>query len=288
MKTMALAQPIVYIVEPFGGSVRWHNPNLPHIYFDDAGLTRGDGVFESLLIRGGRALNLERHFERFERSAQALDLPEPIKRSWVEATQLAVEGFGDGEAKCTWTLTRGRASTGIPSAWVVVAGLDEEIYRQRECGVRVQLRARDWTAPTTVPAKTVNYAATMACLRQARAEGFDDVIFTDPKSDLILEGATSTVVTFKGNKIRTPASPEILPGTTQAALFAHADSCGYRCKAKPMTAQDLLEADSVWLVSSVRLAVRVRRLGEDKLPAPDNQAEIAALIDAALAPPAES
>ena len=42
-------------------------------------------------------------------------------------------------------------------------------------------------------------------------------------------------------------------------------------------------ADSVWLVSSVRTAVRVTRLDGVKLKAPANAEEIRALIDAALA-----
>ena len=58
----------------------------------------------------------------------------------------------------------------------------------------------------------------MATLRLARGKGFEDVIFTDPETGLVLEGATSTVVAVRGDKLRTPAGKGILPGTTQAAL----------------------------------------------------------------------
>ena len=61
----------------------------------------------------------------------------------------------------------------------------------------------------------------MWALRWARAHGFDDVIYTD--GNTVLEGATSTVITVRGKKIRTPtAGGDILPGTTQAALFEYA------------------------------------------------------------------
>src|SRR5699024_3645959 len=89
-------------------------------------------------------------------------------------------------------------------------------------------------------------------------------------------------VTVKGDKLRTPYDDTILPGTTQAALFAHAESQGYRCKQKVVDVDYLLAADSVWLVSSTRVAARVRRLGEDKLKASDNENEIRTLIVAAL------
>ena len=106
----------------------------------------------------------------------------------------------------------------------------------------------------------------MAMLRMAREKGFEDLILTDPDTGEILEGATSTVVAIKGEKLRTAAGRGILPGTTQAALFAHAKEKGYRCKAKPLTVEYLEKADSVWLVS-LRVAARVTRLN-DKIKGP--------------------
>lgn len=285
-------EPVIYVVEPFGGSVRRHMPNLPLIYWDDAAVTRGDGIFESLLVRNGKAANLERHTERFAQSARALDLPEPPLQKWKEATELAIADFFAGseadadaqaEAKCTWTYTRGRAATGVPTAWVVVQEIPADVVAQRDSGVKVMSTPRLWQVAEELPAKTLNYAATMATLRLARERGFEDVIFTDPKTGQVLEGATSTVVAVKGSKLRTPAGKGILPGTTQAALFEYAAEQGFRCKAKELTVEYLQGADSVWLVSSVRTAVRVTRLDGVKLKAPGNAEEIRALIDAALA-----
>jgi 4-amino-4-deoxychorismate lyase len=279
---MVSTKPVIFVVEPFGGSIRWHNPSLPLIYWDDYAVTRGDGIFESILIRDGQAANIERHAQRFRTSAEALELPEPIIESWISATNAAIEEFGDGEGKCTWTYSRGRASTGLPTAWVAIQPIADDVLAQRDNGVRVMLSERGWSFPSELPAKTLNYAATMATLRLARDRGFDDVIFTDPYEGHVLEGATSTVVTVKGDKLRTPYDDTILPGTTQAALFEYAESQGYRCKQKVLDVDYLLDADSVWLVSSIRVATRVRRLGEHKLKAPDNEQEIRSLIDTAM------
>ncbi|MGP5617542.1 aminodeoxychorismate lyase [Corynebacterium casei] len=279
---MVSTKPVIFVVEPFGGSIRWHNPSLPLIYWDDYAVTRGDGIFESILIRDGQAANIERHAQRFRTSAEALGLPEPIIESWISATNAAIEEFGDGEGKCTWTYSRGRASTGLPTAWVAIQPIADDVLAQRDNGVRVMLSERGWSFPSELPAKTLNYAATMATLRLARDRGFNDVIFTDPYEGHVLEGATSTVVTVKGDKLRTPYDDTILPGTTQAALFEYAESQGYRCKQKVLDVDYLLDADSVWLVSSIRVAARVRRLGEHKLKAPDNEQEIRSLIDTAM------
>lgn len=279
---MVSTKPVIFVVEPFGGSIRWHNPSLPLIYWDDYAVTRGDGIFESILIRDGQGANIERHAQRFRTSAEALGLPEPIIESWISATNAAIEEFGDGEGKCTWTYSRGRASTGLPTAWVAIQPIADDVLAQRDNGVRVMLSERGWSFPSELPAKTLNYAATMATLRLARDRGFDDVIFTDPYEGHVLEGATSTVVTVKGDKLRTPYDDTILPGTTQAALVEYAESQGYRCKQKVLDVDYLLDADSVWLVSSIRVAARVRRLGEHKLKAPVNEQEIRSLIDTAM------
>lgn len=301
--------PVILIVEPYGGSIRQQNPNLPMVFWDDAALTRGDGIFETLLIRDGHACNVRRHGERFKASAALLGLPEPILEDWEKATQMGIESWyshpNAGEASCTWTLSRGRSSTGLASGWLTITPVSSDKLAQREHGVSVMTSSRGYSIDTglpgigkatrgelskvertpapwlTVGAKTLAYAANMAALRYAKANGFDDVIFID--GDRVLEGATSTVVSFKGDKIRTPSpGGDILPGTTQAALFAHATEQGWRCKEKDLSVDDLFGADSVWLVSSVRGPVRVTRLDGHKLRRPDNEKEIKALITKAL------
>lgn len=304
---MDSTSPVIYVVEPYGGSIRRHNPALPLIFWDDAAVTRGDGVFETLLIRDGHPANLRRHMDRFQASARLLDLPEPSAEDWMDATRQAVEEWtrrtGD-DAKCVWTYTRGRESTGIPSAWITLSRVSERVVRQREEGVSVMTSPRGFTINTSLPgvdeateggspepapwltvgAKTLNYAANMAALRHARSRGFDDVIYVDPDTGRVLEGATSTVIAVrKDRKLRTPVpGGDILPGTTQAALFEYAEAHGWRCREKDMTVARLLDAESVWLVSSVRVATRVTGIDGHHLPAPDNEAEVRALINAAL------
>ncbi|AGF73365.1 aminodeoxychorismate lyase [Corynebacterium halotolerans] len=305
-------QPVILVVEPYGGSIRRHNPALPLVYWDDAAVTRGDGVFETLLVRKGRAANFKRHARRFLASARLMELPEPDLDKWEEATRQAVESWyaeNDGDARCVWTYTRGRASTGHPSAWIVVSAIPQTTLRQRKAGVKVMTAPRGYSINTMLPgvgdattgtasptppslapwltvgAKTLSYAANMAALRHANAHGFDDVIWVEAETGRVLEGATSSVVTVKkGGRLRTPTpGGDILPGTTQAALFGHARRQGWRCKEKDLYVDDLLRAESVWLVSSVRMGARVTALDGRKLPAPDNEAEIRRLIADALA-----
>lgn len=289
--------PVIYLVEPFGGSIRRQNAQTPHVFWDDAAVTRGDGVFETVLVRGGEARNVSKHLARFRRSAEAMGLPDPGGEQWLKATAEAIADFarergaesGEVEAKCVWTMTRGRETTGVPTAWLTVRPIDEDVLRQRDRGVKVVTTPRGYTIDPDVPwlgteAKTLNYSATMAALRWARGEGFDDVIYTERGTDRVLEGATSSVILVKkGGRMRTPEpGPGVLRGTTQAAVFELAEQRGWKCKEKDIYLSELYKAESVWLVSSARISARVTRLNDTKLPAPPNEAEIRELIQDAL------
>ena len=306
------AQPIVYTLDVQAETVHRHDPSQPVVYWDDAAVTRGEAVFESVLVRAGRAANLRRHLDRLQRSAQRLDLPVPQRDLWQEATAAAVadwqEQFPAGvqvpDAKCTWTYSRGRqhaarisrdnndeahndathsSSHPTPTAWLVITPVPDSVLQQRRDGVRAQLAPRGWS--TTVGAKTVNYAATMSALRQAR--GFDDVIFVDPATERVLEGATSTVLLVvrdpaSGKRTMVTPDGDVLAGTTVAAVFDYARDRGWACENRPVTVAELYQAESVWLVSSVRIAVRVIDLGGTVLPEPANHEEIRELIVHAL------
>lgn len=297
--SFASPAPVIYILEPFGGSARTQNPNLPHVFYDDLGITRGDGVFETLLVVDGRVANLDRHAERFRRSAKKLDLPAPDLRQWKDASRQAAEDWaracGDRliDARLNWSYTRGRAGKGIPSAWLTAQAATVIPRKKRVEGIRVLSASRGYTLGTGAEAapwrsdaaKTLDYADNMAALRWAKANGADDVIVTDPSDGRVLEATTASIIAVRpGGKLRTPTpTGGVLQGTSQLALFEAAEEQGWNCRTKDFDVDYLRRSKSVWLVSSVRRAMRVSHLDGKELKAPaDELAEIAELIDGAL------
>ena len=57
-------------------------------------VVRGDGVFETLLVRDGRARVVEGHLSRLVLSARALGLPAPVLDDWRLAIEMAAEEWG--------------------------------------------------------------------------------------------------------------------------------------------------------------------------------------------------
>ncbi|WP_448852857.1 aminodeoxychorismate lyase [Corynebacterium sp. 335C] len=265
----------------------------PLLYADDLGAVRGDGVFETLLVRDGHTCNTRRHEDRFVNSARVLQLPEPDMGRWREASAVALREWGrPDDASMRWVYTRGRETSGEPTGYVMVSPVTAGAAAARQTGVRVMLAERGFSldlgsrAPwALIGAKTLSYAANMAALRHAREHGFDDVIFTSAEGNL-LEGPTSTIIVVRDGELLTPNPGEgVLPGTTQAALFDLAESRGIACRGAVLTPEDLRSADAVWLVSSVRIAVRVVSVdGDDLAPVdPGEEDRFVALCEDALA-----
>ncbi|WP_040833210.1 aminodeoxychorismate lyase [Nocardia brevicatena] len=284
------------------GTVR--DAGRPLLFADDIGVLRGDGVFETLLVRDGTACALEFHLARLRRSAQALDLPEPEIARWRAVVERAVKEWGsDREGMMRLVMTRGRDSevdtprsalisgelsdaVPVPTAYAMVSPVPERVLAARTEGVSVVTLARGVSidlaqeAPwQLLGAKTLSYATNMAALRFAARMGAQDVIFTSTENR-VLEGPRSTVVICRDKQLITPpAKNGVLPGVTQRALFAEAEKAGYDCRYESLFTADLFACDSIWMLSSVTLAARVNSLDGLRMSAPDNAEEIIGLVD---------
>jgi 4-amino-4-deoxychorismate lyase len=264
---MTSAEHLVLVVTGSGGAAHLlgADPAQPQLSVLDVGATRGDGIFETISIGAGHPQALDAHLERFARSARMLDLPAPDLALWRDAVRtLADRLAAHDEAWVKTVLTRGIEGQPLPTGWAY-GTVSPAFTRERTAGIDVVLLDRGLRsdAPATSPwllagAKTLSYAVNRAAVREAQRRGADDVIFLS-SDGLLLEGPTSTVVLRQGDLLRTPPDAVgILPGTTQADLFAAADQWGLRTRVEPLTPADLDAADAAWLVSSVRHAAPVR------------------------------
>lgn len=277
------------------------DPDVPYLYADDLAAVRGDGIFETLLVRTGRARCVELHLERLVRSAAMLDLPAPDVTAWRTVIELGAKMWADAaggasngehpEGLMRLVYSRGRESapTAPPTAYLTVGGVAPRALAARTNGVSVVTLDRGYSidlaqaAPwALLGAKTLSYATNMAALRHAAELGYDDVVYVSSEG-AVLEGPRSSVVAVMGRTLVTPpAEIGILPGTTQVATFARAAADGWRTETRVLRPADLLEADSVWLISSVTLAARVTSLNGHPLAVSPHQGDFVELVDRAI------
>ena len=92
---------------------RLADPDEPLLHADDLAAVRGDGIFETLLVRDGRPCLLGAHLSRLSQSARMTDLPEPQLKRWRSAIEAAVErwnaaGGGEGVLRLVYSRGGGR------------------------------------------------------------------------------------------------------------------------------------------------------------------------------------
>ncbi|MFF3038366.1 aminodeoxychorismate lyase [Arthrobacter citreus] len=289
---------VLVFLDPAYPAGRVADASKPQLMATDLGATRGDGVFESMLAVDGHARKVDMHLERMASSAAALQLDFPAPQVWETAIATALAEFarlhGDVPAVVKLMLTRGPEGAGIPTAWVAASPVPESTGRQREEGLDVLLldRGYDSSVAERAPwlllgAKTLSYAVNMAAIRFAKQHGADDVIFTSADGK-VLEGPTSTVVlAVVEDGVKTLLTPElesgILPGTTQSALFAAAEKEGWQLGYGPLEPAHLVQADGVWLISSIRLLAPVKSIDGNPVPVSRELTdELAALVETIL------
>jgi 4-amino-4-deoxychorismate lyase len=242
---------------------------VPVLRADDLGVLRGDGVFETVLVVDRRPRKLSAHLRRLARSAWMLDLPLPDSAAWRRCVDAVCAASPAGELVLKLVLTRGVEGSRPDdvTGFALTMPVPGDVLRQRREGVAVVTLDRGYPAGLgerapwlLIGAKTLSYAVNMAAVRHAQRLGADDVVFVS-SDGWVLEGPTASVVVADGRVLRTPpVAAGLLPGTTQVELFAAAEAAGWSVKSEPLQVDDLLGADAVWLVSSVRLMAAVRRI----------------------------
>ncbi|MGC5050230.1 aminotransferase class IV [Micromonospora sp. DT48] len=247
----------------------------PVLRGDDLGVLRGDGLFETMHLRDGRAWLRQEHLARLRVGAAAVELTLPADAALVELLDEVADGWPtEVEGALRLICTRGPEGGGPPTVYATLSAVSPTARQARRDGVSVATlslgvpaEARpelDWLP---VGIKSTSYGASTAARRWAARVGVDDVLWVS-SDGYALEGPTANLVWLAGKTLCTvpAARTGILPGTTVAWLLAHCGQVGCTAAERMVTPADLREADGVWLTSSVRGLVAVHTLDGVPLP----------------------
>ena len=208
----------------------------PENYFD---------LFETMLLENGKILFLEEHIERLRLAAEIFlfNFNEKKIRKFVDCE---VDEFDPGKKYKIRLILNKWGGTQIetfdfPSAKEIV-----KIFIS-EKKINSQNRFQYF--------KTTNRKLYDDEYQKYSAKGFFDVIFLNEK-DVVAEGSITNIFIRNGNSWLTPTLTNgILNGIYRSYLLKDKD-----IKEKEISVEDLLKADEIKLVNSVRGEVRVNQL----------------------------
>jgi 4-amino-4-deoxychorismate lyase len=268
----------------------------PVLRGDDLGALHGDGLFETMLLRGGRPWLREEHLARLARGAARIELPLPPAGVLVDLLDAVAEGWpADVEGALRLVCTRGPEGGGPPSIYATLAEVPAAARRARRAGIAVATlplgvaaharAALDWLP---VGLKSTSYAVSAAARRWATGRGVDDVLWVSTDG-YALEGPTANVIWLAGRTLCTvpPEATGILPGVTAGWLLAHAGELGLEAAERMVTPAELRAADGVWFASSLRGLAPVHTLDGAVLPSCPHTPALHALLPHPVPPPIE-
>jgi branched-chain amino acid aminotransferase len=223
-------------------------------------------------LAAGAPFRLDAHVARLARSAAWLGvLPENAAAHRMRgALDVALERaaeLGVREGSIRTTLTRGPGAPGLapaPDGWPT---LTVAIHpRPGPRGLPAPLSAVVTTTgrrnerAASGAHKTLSYADAIIALADAHARGADDAIFLDTVSTVACGTASNVVVVLRGVIVTPPAGGAVLPGVTRAEVIALARVMEKETVQRPVGADELRDADEIWLTSSIRGVAPVVRL----------------------------
>lgn len=250
--------------------------DIPILTAGDLGVLRGDGIFETMHVRGGQPWQLDAHLARMAHSAARMDLALPPRHELVElARQACALWPAEREGALRLVCTRGPESGAGPvTLFATLSPVGTALLRAREQGIAVATATLGLAADARTSApwllggvKSLSYAVNMAVQRWAAGQGADDALWISTDG-YALEAPTASLVWLVGDTVFTvPAEPTgILAGTTARYLLDHAGELGWTAEERMITPAELATVDGAWLVSSVRGVAEIRRLDAVELP----------------------
>ncbi|MCA9128247.1 MAG: aminotransferase class IV [Planctomycetales bacterium] len=238
-------------------------PEQATVSIFDRGYLYGDGVFDTIAAWEGRIIWLEEHIDRFLAGCDRLQIPVPYSRNeLIEAVHQTFDRYEGNNGRIRVSASRGIGGTAIydqietgPTVVIWVKPL--ELYPERF--YRVGMRLKSFTTERHEAAvKHLSFLVSVACMMDARREGFDDAFFVDTDGN-VSEGATFNIFSVYGNQVTTPAR-KILNGVTRAKVLDLIRQTQHQVNIEDLPLTRLLEADEVFITGSTKKIVPVSEI----------------------------
>ena len=235
----------------------------------DHGLTVGDGVFETLVVRDGVPFALSRHLARLERSLSGLGFAGPGDARVREAVAAVVQDAGDDTtvARLRITVTSGVGPLGSDRGTVdptlVVTCVPAKAWPTTSSLATVPWVRNERSAVAGL--KTTSYAENAVALAEAHRRGASEAVFADTQGRLC-EGTGSNVFVVVDGEVLTPhLRSGALAGVTRELVLEWAPSVA-PVREADLPYDILATADEVFITSSTREVHPVDRV-DDRLVA---------------------
>ena len=234
----------------------------------DGGWLHGAGLFETMRAENGRVFRLESHLDRLCRSASQVLVPierDALPTADTFAELLARNNFPTARVRLTVSAGSMREGSSTSQVQFTVCATAAELYSYPqdfyENGVSLVI-CPFRTSPSDPLAghKTTAYLPRLIGLRLARqARCVEALWFTT--SNRLAEGSISNVFVIRDGVLKAPPlDTPVLPGIARGVVISIASEAGIETCECPLSIDDLLDADEVFLTNAIMQVMPVVRV----------------------------
>src|SRR5438477_8701829 len=231
----------------------------------DRGFIYGDGVYELIPVYARQPFRLRQHLARLQRSLDGIRLANPHPDAkWERIIGELIGRMPFENQGVYFQVTRGVAkrdhafpADAAPTVFMMSNPLSLPSAEQIERGVAV-ITAKDerWLH---CDLKTISLLGNvLARQRAVDAGAIETVLFRD--GHLTEASASNVLIVQKGVIVAPPKDNQILPGITYDAAFELAREGGLPVEIRPVSREEALMADEMWLSSSTKEILPVARI----------------------------
>ena len=230
----------------------------------DHGLVTGDGLFETLAAYEGKVFALTRHIERLKKSACGMFMPTDVieKTNWKKAIDDLIKANSLSDARVRITYTTGEADLGSDRGnsspnILIAAGAFPKMAVEGSLSVVPWPRCEK---AALAGLKTTSYGENVKALYYAKKNSCNEALFLNLKGH-VCEGTGTNVGWIKNGKLFTPTLESgCLAGITRGLIIELAQKEGFEFQEVNAPLSELLSADEVFLMSTLREAQWVSRV----------------------------
>ena len=239
---------------------RWHDDDVMVMRAADHGSWLGSSVFDGARYFNGAAPDLLAHFERVNRSAEAMMLnPSKTPQEMMEITSEGLRRYGPDDAiyirPMYWGID-GDVTAIVPDTEKVGFALVFEKIPMAPPEASATLGRTQFRRPV-IEDSLVNakagclYHNNARMLREVRSRGFSNALVADAMGN-VAESATSNVFMVKDGEVFTPiANGTFLSGITRARHIINMRGEGIALHETVLGFSDFQDADEVFLTGNM-------------------------------------
>ena len=242
-----------------GKEVKKEEFNIP---VENLAIWRGDGIFEAIAIHNGYLFAIDKHMERFAKSAEKMFFDD-IDFTKIKEDLISIASkFDNGYMRVIIGRGTDKDKSDVYIFYQDLINFPESFSLQSQKAHWQSGGDFSLDEVENIGSKTISYAMNINQTRLAQKSGYTDSLLLN-KDGIVLEGPTFCVSWIIDNKIYVPSLDlGILDSITRRTLIDIAKEAGLDLKIENIHINDIYNVDTVFALSTAKHGIFVSQIDD--------------------------